>query len=83
MVLGKTSVSKSPLINALLGFNEGEVYNRKPVDDIFMKRDKNGYSIHDSTELELNEEQQIKVINESKNIIQKVYQSNNINELIH
>lgn len=85
IVIGKSGVGKSTLINSLFRGNFAETGLGRPVTSEIRKKVKKDYplAIYDTPGFELSNEQQIKVKEEVLDIIQKGIASNDINEAIH
>lgn len=85
MVVGKSGVGKSTLINSLFRGNFAETGLGRPVTSEIRKKVKKDYplAIYDTPGFELAKGQQDKVKDEILDIIQKGYASKDVNEAIH
>eukprot|EP00833_Pecoramyces_ruminatium_P012892 jgi/Orpsp1_1/1186924/evm.model.d7180000054141.1 len=85
MVLGKTGVGKSTLINNLFKGNIAETGVGTPITKEIKRFKNENYplAIYDVPGFELIKKQQNEVINDIKNIIKNGYMSNDINHAIH
>lgn len=85
IVVGKSGVGKSTLINSLFRGNFAETGLGRPVTSEIRKKVKKDYplAIYDTPGFELSSGQQDKVKNEILDIIQKGYASKDVNEAIH
>ena len=85
IVIGKSGVGKSTLINSLFRGNFAETGLGRPVTSEIRKKVKKDYplAIYDTPGFELSNEQQTKVKDDVLDIIQKGIASNDINEAIH
>lgn len=85
IVVGKSGVGKSTLINSLFRGNFAETGLGKPVTDKIRKIEKKDYpmAIYDTPGFELSKGQQTKVKDEIIEIINKGFASNDINDAIH
>ena len=85
IVIGKSGVGKSTLINSLFRGNFAETGLGRPVTSEIRKKVKKDYplAIYDTPGFELSNEQQTKVKDEVLDLIQKGIASNDINEAIH
>ncbi len=85
IVIGKTGVGKSTLINSLFRGNFAETGLGRPVTSEIRKKVKKDYplAIYDTPGFELSGEQQDKVKEEILDIISKGIKSKDINEAIH
>ena len=85
IVIGKSGVGKSTLINSLFRGNFADTGLGRPVTQEIRKIEKNGYplAIYDTPGFELSYTQQESVKDEVINLINNGYSSNDINEVIH
>lgn len=85
IVIGKSGVGKSTLINSLFRGNFAETGLGRPVTSEIRKKVKKDYplAIYDTPGFELSNEQQTRVKDEVLDLIQKGVASNDINEAIH
>lgn len=85
IVVGKSGVGKSTLINSLFRGNFAETGLGRPVTSEIRKKVKKDYplAIYDTPGFELSTGQQDKIKNEILDIIQKGYASKDINDAIH
>ncbi len=85
MVIGKSGVGKSTLINSLFRGNFAETGLGRPVTDRVRRIEKKDYPlvIWDTPGFELSGEQQSKVLSEVIDTIKKGYASKDINDAIH
>jgi uncharacterized protein (DUF697 family)/GTP-binding protein EngB required for normal cell division len=85
MVIGKSGVGKSTLINSLFRGNLAETGLGRPVTSEIRKIVKTNYplAIYDTPGFELSSNQQVKVKNEIISIIKKGHSSKDVNEHIH
>ncbi|MDD6651233.1 MAG: 50S ribosome-binding GTPase, partial [Eggerthellales bacterium] len=85
IVVGKSGVGKSTLINSLFRGNFAETGLGRPVTSEIRKKVKKDYplAIYDTPGFELSGEQQDKVREEILDIISKGYSSKDINDSIH
>lgn len=85
IVIGKSGVGKSTLINSLFRGNFAETGLGRPVTSEIRKKVKKDYplAIYDTPGFELSNEQQTRVKDEVLDLIQKGIASNDINEAIH
>lgn len=85
IVVGKSGVGKSTLINSLFSGNFAETGLGRPVTNEIRKIEKQGYpmAIYDTPGFELSKEQQTKVKDEIIELINKGIYSRDINEAIH
>lgn len=85
IVMGKSGVGKSTLINSVFSGNFAETGIGKPVTQEVKKITKEGYplAIYDTPGFELGKDQQKNVKGEILDIIQKGHASRDINEKIH
>ena len=85
IVIGKSGVGKSTLINSLFRGNFADTGLGRPVTQEIRKIEKNGYplAIYDTPGFELSYTQQESVKDEVIKLINDGYASNDINEVIH
>ena len=85
IVIGKSGVGKSTLINSLFRGNFADTGLGRPVTQEIRKIEKNGYplAIYDTPGFELSYAQQESVKDEVIKLINNGYSSNDINEVIH
>jgi len=85
IVIGKSGVGKSTLINSLFRGNFADTGLGRPVTQEIRKIEKNGYplAIYDTPGFELSYTQQESVKDEVIKLINNGYSSNDINEVIH
>lgn len=85
IIIGKSGVGKSTLINTLFRGNFAETGLGRPVTSEIRKLSKKDYplSIYDTPGFELSHEQQEKVKDEVLELIDKGYAAKDINEAIH
>ena len=85
IVIGKSGVGKSTLINSLFRGNFAETGLGRPVTSEIRKKVKKDYplAIYDTPGFELSSGQQNKVKDEILDIISKVFASKDINDAIH
>ncbi len=85
IVVGKSGVGKSTLINSLFRGNFAEVGLGRPVTDRIRKVEKKGYpmAIYDTPGFELSSGQQTKVKDEIVDLISKGMSAKDINDAIH
>lgn len=85
IIIGKSGVGKSTLINTLFRGNFAETGLGRPVTSEIRKLSKKDYplSIYDTPGFELSHEQQAKVKDEVLELIDKGYAAKDINEAIH
>ena len=85
IVVGKSGVGKSTLINSLFRGNFADTGLGRPVTSEIRKKVKKDYplAIYDTPGFELSSGQQTQVKNEILDIIQKGFSSKDINEAIH
>lgn len=85
IVIGKSGVGKSTLINSVFRGNFTETGLGRPITQKIRKIEKNGYplAIYDTPGFELSSSQQEAIKKEILSIINRGYTSNDINETIH
>lgn len=85
ILVGKSGVGKSTLINSLFRGNFSETGLGRPVTSEVRKIEKKGYpmAIYDTPGFELSKGQQIKVKDQIMDIIKQGLNSNDINQAIH
>ncbi|WP_298973076.1 GTPase [uncultured Fusobacterium sp.] len=85
IVIGKSGVGKSTLINSVFRGNFTETGLGRPITQKIRKIEKNGYplAIYDTPGFELSSSQQEAIKKEILSIINRGYNSNDINETIH
>lgn len=85
MVIGKSGVGKSTLVNALFRGNYAETGVGRPVTQEIRKIVKEGYplAIYDTPEFELSSQQQQKIKEEILDIVRKGNAATDVNESLH
>lgn len=85
LVMGKTGVGKSTLINSIFRGNLAETGLGRPITSEIRKIEKKDFplAIYDTPGFELSDRQQNKVKDEIMNLILEGYRSDNVNDAIH